>query len=134
MASGTVSLSSGTSVSQPLMNSSPVPMNASPVMHTARTPVHRRMYPPITAPTGMAAVSRTRWSALSQASFSMTVPAISGTATREMMRATPTRNCAMFEDRNALEVYRKDASSGWTACLSIAISTRTRRTPNPIMK
>ena len=44
--------------------------------------------------------------------FSMTVAAIRGTATKAMIKATPTRNCEMLEDKNALELYRKDAKQG----------------------
>ena len=52
----------------------------------------------------MAAVRRSSWRALCHADFSMTVPAMRGTATSAMIRATPTMNCAMLEDRKALEV------------------------------
>ena len=46
----------------------------------------------------MAAVRRTKWRALSQAFFSMTVPAMRGTATKAMIKATPTRNWVMLEE------------------------------------
>ena len=82
----------------------------------------------------MTAVSRTRWRALSHASFSMTVPAMSGTATREMIKATPTRNWVALDDRKALDVYRKDASSGWTVRRSTTTSTSTRKTPKATAK
>ncbi len=48
----------------------------------------------------------------------MTVLAIRGTHTNAMINAIPTRNWAMFDEMNAREVYRNDASSGWTARLS----------------
>ena len=75
---------------------------------------------------------RTRCRALSQAFFSMTVPAMRGTATSEMIRATPTRNWATLEERNALDVYRKDASRGWAVRRSSRTSRRTRPAPRAI--
>ena len=82
----------------------------------------------------MAAVRRTSWRALCHADFSMTVPAMRGTATNAMIRATPTRNWDRLEDRNALEVYRKDASRGWTARLSARTNTATSETPRANVK
>ena len=64
----------------------------------------------------------------------MTVPAMSGTATSAMIKATPTRNWVMLEDRKALEVYRKDAIRGWTVRLSTTINTRISRTPKATAK
>ena len=64
----------------------------------------------------------------------MMVAAMSGTHTRAMIKATPTRNWAMLAETNALEVYRKDANRGWTAFLSATTSTPTRRTPASTVK
>ena len=82
----------------------------------------------------MAAVRRTRWRALSHAFFSMTVAAMRGTHTNAMIKATPTRNWVMLDDRNALEVYRKEANKGWTARLSTRTNAPTRKTPNATTK
>ena len=57
-----------------------------------------------------------------------------GTATKAIIKATPTRNWVMLEAKKALDVYRKDANSGWTACLSTKINETTRKIPRAAME
>ena len=59
---------------------------------------------------------------------------MTGTATKAIIKATPTRNWVALEDKNARELYRKDANRGWTARLSTRINTTTSKTPRATTK
>ena len=85
------------------------------------------------APNGIAPVNRINRSPPSSGSCPKTVFAMSGTVTKAMISAAPTKSCEIIGAANRRVKNRDFATMGWAARLSTKMSSPITATPTAIM-